>query len=145
MKTMRAILLSTLLLASTIQALEPVNTDRGLALEGYDPVAYFTAGKPLKGSTEFETKWMDATWRFTSAESMKAFLSDPAKYAPQYGGYCAWAVSRNYTADADPEAWRIVGGKLYLNYNAKVQKEWQKDPAGNIIRGDRNWPDLLKK
>jgi YHS domain-containing protein len=145
MKTMRAVLFSTLFLASSVQALEPINTSRGLALRGYDPVAYFTEGKPRKGRAEFETSWMDVTWRFTSSESMKAFVSNPSKYAPQYGGYCAWAVSRNYTADADPEAWRIVGGKLYLNYNAKVQKEWQKDTAGNITRGDRNWPELLQK
>lgn len=139
----RWLALSLAIVALSVEALEPINAPKGVALEGYDAVAYFTAGKPVKGSEEFETAWRGAKWRFASAESMKAFASSPEKYAPQYGGYCAWAVSRNYTADADPNAWRIVDGKLYLNYNARVQKEWSRDIPGNITKGDVNWPGLL--
>lgn len=126
-----------------LAGLAPVNGK--LAVKGYDPVAYFDHGKPVKGSSDFEATWNGATWRFASAASKAKFVAAPEIYAPQYGGYCAWAVSRAYTADADPKAWKIVGGKLYLNYNLEVQSEWQKDEKENIARGDANWPKLLAK
>ena len=89
----------------------------GVAIDGTDPVAYFTDGRPAQGSSDFEHEWMGATWRFVSAAHRDLFAADPAKYAPQYGGYCAWAVSQGYTAKIDPAAWKIVDGKLYLNYS----------------------------
>lgn len=113
------------------------------AVDGYDPVAYFTDGKPVEGSSEFETEYQGATWRFASAANRDAFLADPAKYAPQYGGYCAWAVSQGYTAKGDPQHWRIVDGRLYLNYNADVQQKWEKDVPGHITSADANWPKVL--
>jgi YHS domain-containing protein len=137
---MHVIFAAILLLA----AIEPVNTPKGeLAVRGYDVVAYFDDAKAVEGSAEHAAMWNGATWRFASPESKAKFLAEPAKYAPRFGGYCAWAVSRNYTADADPTAWKIVDGKLYLNYNAKVQGEWQKDIPGNIEKATANWPKLL--
>lgn len=112
----------------------------GVAIEGTDPVAYFTEERPVEGSSEFEHEWMGATWRFASAENRERFAADPERFAPQYGGYCAWAVSQGYTASIDPEAWRIVGGKLYLNYSKDVQRQWEQDIPGNIAKGDDNWP-----
>jgi len=113
-----------------------------IAIKGYDPVAYFKAGKPVEGAAENEHKWMGATWRFSSAVNRDAFAADPQRYAPQFGGYCAWAVSQGYTADIDPDAWKIVSGKLYLNYSKSVQAEWQQDIPGNIAKGNANWPKI---
>jgi len=113
------------------------------AIRGYDPVAYFTESKPVRGSNELTTEWMGATFRFASAENLERFRTDPAAYAPQYGGYCAWAVSQGYTASVHPDAWAIVDGRLYLNYSKSVQKRWQKDVPGNIEAANRNWPGVL--
>ena len=99
----------------------------------------------MKGSSDFETEWKGATWRFASAANREAFLADPEKYAPQYGGYCAWAVSQGQTAPIEPEQWSIVDGKLYLNYNADVQAKWKADVPGFIARADENWPKVLEK
>lgn len=134
-----------LLLAAWVAALEPVNKTllSGLAIDGYDAVAYFTDGRPVEGRSEYRLEWNGATWRFASAEHRAAFEREPEKFAPAYGGYCAWAVANNYTADADPEAWAIVDGRLYLNYNKKVQEKWQVDVPGHIARADANWPRLL--
>jgi len=144
-----AVLLATgpSVLAVPVQAAEPqVYTGflSSLAVNGYDPVAYFTDGRPVEGSPEFESRYKDATWRFASAANKAAFEAEPAKYAPQYGGYCAWAVSQGYTAKGDPANWRIVGGKLYLNYNAEVQQTWQKDIPGNVRKADGNWPKVIR-
>ncbi len=97
------------------------------AVGGYDPVAYFTEGKPVAGNSAITHQWKGATWRFASEKNRDLFKAEPAKYAPQYGGYCAWAVSQGYTAKGDPNHWKIVGGKLFLNYDAKVQRNWEKD------------------
>ena len=115
----------------------------GAAIDGTDPVAYFTMGKPVEGSSEFAHEWNGATFHFSSAENRDLFAADPEKYAPQYGGYCAWAVSQGYTASTDPEAWKIVDGKLYLNYSKSVQQTWEEDIPGNIAAGDGNWPKVL--
>ncbi|MDJ0811677.1 MAG: YHS domain-containing (seleno)protein [Desulfobacterales bacterium] len=117
---------------------------RGVAIKGYDPVAFHTEGKPVKGSGDYELKWKDAKWRFASAENRDLFEADPEKYAPRYGGYCAWAVSEGYTASVDPEnAWSIVDGRLYLNYNAEIKQKWEKDIPGHIKKADANWPGVL--
>ncbi len=117
---------------------------RGIAIKGYDPVAFHTEGKPVKGDSDYELKWKDAKWRFASAENRDLFEADPEKYAPRYGGYCAWAVSEGYTASVDPEnAWSIVDGRLYLNYNAEVKQKWEKDIPGHIKKADANWPGVL--
>jgi YHS domain-containing protein len=128
-------------------AKDPVYTGTfsSLAVSGYDPVAYFTEGRPIEGSGEHEYEWNGATWRFSSADNLNSFKSNPQAYAPQYGGYCAWAVSQGYTASSDPQAWRIHDGKLYLNYSEGVQKTWAQDVTGNITNADTNWPKVLDK
>ena len=121
-----------------------VYQSRGVAIDGTDPVAYFTEGKPVKGKAAHTASWNGVNWRFASADNKAAFEADPAKYAPQYGGYCAWAVSQGYTASTDPDAWKIVDGKLYLNYSKGVQRRWEKDVPGHITSADGNWPNLEK-
>ncbi|MGD9043314.1 MAG: YHS domain-containing (seleno)protein [Desulfobacterales bacterium] len=118
---------------------------RGIAIKGYDPVAFHKDGKPAKGSDQYELEWKDAKWRFASAKHRDLFRADPEKYAPRYGGYCAWAVAQGYTAGVDPEnAWTIVDGMLYLNYDIKIKQKWEKDIPGNIKKADANWPGVLK-
>ncbi|MEM6613985.1 MAG: YHS domain-containing (seleno)protein, partial [Cyanobacteria bacterium P01_C01_bin.72] len=112
----------------------------GLAIRGTDPVAYFTEGKAVAGDSKYETEWQDATWRFASAENQKLFESNPEAYAPQYGGYCAKALSEGNVVSTDPQAWSIVDGKLYLNYSLGVQKQWEQDIQGNIELADNMWP-----
>lgn len=124
----------------------PVNVDAsGVAVRGYDPVAYFTDGKAVAGQSAFEFTWSGATWRFASAANREAFAKMPERYAPQFGGYCSWAVSRNYTATIDPQAFTIVDGKLYLNYSTDVQARWRTDRDANIAKGHQNWPALVAK
>jgi YHS domain-containing protein len=136
---------SVLLLVPTLHAQKVNRSWTGLAIDGYDPVAYFTERKPVKGDRQFEHQYNGATYRFASAANRDLFAKSPEKYAPQYGAFCAYAVSRNYTADTDPLAWKIVDGKLYLNYNAAAQKAWEQDVPGNIVKGDANWPGLSRK
>lgn len=116
-----------------------------LALRGYDPVAYVVTGAATKGDGKFEYRWKDAVWQFASAANRARFIKDPERYAPQFGGYCAWAISRGYTADSDPESWRIVDGKLYLIYSRAVQRRWEQDVEGNIAKARANWPSVLDK
>jgi YHS domain-containing protein len=115
------------------------------AVGGYDPVAYFTDGKPVEGKKDITFSWKGATWRFVTEANRDAFKAKPEAYAPQYGGYCAWAVSQNYTAKGDPKFWKIVDGRLYLNYDARVQRDWEKDIPGHIVKADKNWPAVLDK
>jgi YHS domain-containing protein len=138
--------LSLGLAAPVFAAPAPVYTPplSNVAVGGYDPVAYFTDHRPVKGDTRYATVWNGAEFRFASAEHLARFKAQPAAYAPQYGGYCAWAVSNGYTAKGDPQAWKLVGGKLYLNYDLGVQKRWERDIPGNIGRADANWPRLTK-
>ena len=112
------------------------------AVRGYDVVAYFTEAKPVEGKRSFSHKWNNAEWRFASAANRDLFAANPEKYAPLYGAWCAWAVSQGYTASIDPQAWRIVDGKLYLNYSKSVQSQWAQNVPGNISKGDRNWPGI---
>lgn len=121
-----------------------VSSSRGKAIKGYDPVAYFTESKPVEGESQFSFEWNGAKWRFANAENRDRFKAAPEKYAPQYGGYCAWAVSQGYTAPTDPEAWKIVDGKLYLNYSKSVQEQWSANIPKYIADGDANWPKIEK-
>ena len=135
---------ASILSATAALAVDPINKTRaGVAIRGYDPVAYFTDSGPAEGSSDHAQEWNGATWRFSSEKNRALFAADPEKYAPRYGGYCAWAVSQNDTAGIDPNAWKIVDGKLYLNYSVKIQEKWSKDIPGNIASGDRNWPGLV--
>jgi YHS domain-containing protein len=112
----------------------------GTAVSSYDPVAYFDQGRPVKGSSSHSTEWKGVTWRFSSALNLAAFKADPERYAPRYGGYCAWAVSQGYTAKGDPRHWTVHDGRLYLNYSADVRETWSRDIQGNVAKGDANWP-----
>ena len=134
-----------ILIATPLIAADPVNKTRfgGLAIDGYDPVAYFADGKPVEGSKKHEHVWNGAKWRFASASNRDLFAKSPERYAPQYGGYCAFGVSRGYAVGIDREAWKIVAGKLYLNYNREVQTEWSKDIPGHVEKADANWPKIL--
>jgi len=126
--------------------LPPVNVTRdGIAIKGYDPVAYFTDGKPVKGDSHYSYTWKGAKWLFASPEHMDLFGKDPEKYAPRYGGYCAYAVSQGSTADIDPDSWDIVEGKLYLNLDKKVQGIWRQDIKGYIEKANQNWPAVLNR
>jgi YHS domain-containing protein len=119
-------------------------TSDGIAIDGTDTVAYFTMGKPVKGSADYTHEWMGAKWKFASAENRDLFIAEPTRYAPQYGGYCAWAVGeKNSLASTEPDRWAIVDDKLYLNFNRSVQRNWDKDRAGFITQGDINWPGLV--
>ncbi|MDJ0922137.1 MAG: YHS domain-containing (seleno)protein [Henriciella sp.] len=126
---------------------DPIYTGRfnNVAVQGHDAVAYFTVGEPVKGSKDFTSDYQGAQFRFSSAENKAAFDADPAKYAPQYGGYCAWAVSQGYTAKGDADHWAVVDGKLYLNYNRSIQNKWNEDRSGFITSADQNWPTVLTK
>jgi YHS domain-containing protein len=114
-----------------------------LAVNGYDPAAYFQKKRPVKGSSRHTLRYQGATWRFSSQTNLEKFRADPAAYGPRYGGYCAWAVSQGSTAKGDPMYWRIVDGKLYLNYDASVQARWEKDVPGFIEKSEHNWPKVL--
>ncbi len=114
------------------------------AVSGYDPVSFFTAERPEKGREEFTYRYQEALWLFQSEENRRLFIENPEKYAPRYGGFCAWAVAaKNARAPGNPKYWRVVDGKLYLNYSKSVQAKWLEDVPGYIERADRNWPTLL--
>lgn len=119
-------------------------TGENLAIRGYDPVAYFTVGAPVEGNSRYEYEWNGATWRFSSADNKELFANNPEAYAPEYGGYCAKALSEGNLASTVPEAWEIVDGKLYLNYSLDVQQQWQGDVPGNIAKADAKWPSILE-
>jgi YHS domain-containing protein len=112
------------------------------AIDGYDTVAYFTQGKPVQGDEKFEYSWRDANWLFASQENLDLFKQNPEMYAAQYGGYCAWAMADGKTASIDPDQWHIEDGKLYLNYNKKVKKEWLNTKQADIVSADKNYPEI---
>ncbi len=115
----------------------------GIAIRGTDPVAYFKKSMPVAGSSAYETMWSGATWRFESAENLADFEANPEAFAPKYGGYCAYAVSKGGTATTDPDAWTIHEDRLYLNFNLTVRNIWSEDIPGNVSKADANWPGVL--
>jgi len=117
-------------------------SDDNVAINGYDPVGYFTMGKPVKGSGGHKSQVEGATWLFSSAENKSKFDANPKKYLPKYGGFCAYAMSKGAKAPTDPNAWTIVDNKLYLNYSPVVRGIWKKDQAENIKKADLNWPNV---
>lgn len=122
-----------------------VNVEQGLALKGHDPVAYFTVGKPTQGAAKYSAKYQGATYHFASATNQKRFQSNPAKYAPQYGGFCAMGAAIGKKLDVDPNSFKVVDDKLYLNVNAEIFKKWSEDVPGHIRAADQNWPALANK
>lgn len=121
---------------------ETFQTD-GVAINGIDPVAYFTDGGPVAGSADYTAMHNGATWRFASADNKAAFEGDPEKYGARFGGYCAYAASLGYLAPTIPEAWTVYEDRLYLNANLRARELWQQDIPGNIAKGEANWPDIL--
>jgi YHS domain-containing protein len=123
-----------------------LNLDRqGIAIQGYDPVAFFTQNRPVKGRPEFESKYNGARYLFASADDKSTFDANPAKYEPQFGGFCAYAASQNHTAPVKIEAFQIVNGRLLMQYDLGVRKEFNKDTQGNLQKADKNWPGLVQK
>ena len=143
-------LVLVLLIASVASAQENpkhyLNVDKhGLALQGYDPVGYFTQNKAVPGDEKLTSSLHGATYRFATAENKALFDADPAKYEPQFGGFCGYAVSKGYTAKIDPEAFIIQDGRLILQYSKSVLKKWNEDPANRLKSADSNWPKILDK
>ncbi|MEM9315215.1 MAG: YHS domain-containing (seleno)protein [Pseudomonadota bacterium] len=140
------VVLSLLVTAASAYGKDEINSSLfgNLAIKGTDPVAYFDNEGPVKGRKDFEYEWKGANWRFSSAENRDLFIANPERYAPQYGGYCAYAVSQGYTAGIDPDAWSIVDGKLYLNYSLDIREDWEKMRNAYIEAANKNWPDVLK-
>jgi YHS domain-containing protein len=141
---MKKAILAALMMVMPAFAVEPIYKTEGVGLSGYDPVAYFIDKAPVKGRAEFQAEWGGAKWLFKSSENRSTFLAAPEKYAPQYGGYCSFGVSRGHSAPGDPSAWKIVNGKLYVNNSKKVQELWEKELPDVIARGDQAWPGVLK-
>jgi len=144
MKALQFLLIFTVSLTactSKSNTAQVFSNDEG-AIQGYDPVAYFTQSQPVKGSKEFSFTYADQAWYFASAENLEVFKSNPEKYAPQFGGYCAYGMSRGYKAKTEPDAWTIVNGKLYLNYNTDVRNIWNEKQSEFIEKASTNWPTV---
>ena len=141
------IALATMVMSgNALAAADPIYTTlfSNAGAGGYDVVAYFTESKPVEGKDKFQTEHLGADWYFSSQANLDAFKSDPDKYLPQYGGYCAWALSEGSLAKGDPNHWTVLDGKLYLNYDAQVQNQWNADRDQHISRANQNWPTILE-
>ena len=121
-----------------------VYTAQGAAISGYDPVAYFTVGRAVRGKPEYTIVWKRAVWRFSSSENQAKFEANPRAYAPKYGGYCAYGVARGGLSSTKPDAWVIHDGRLYLIHSTGVREVWAQDAAGHVSRADANWPAVLR-
>ena len=130
------ILLSNLALASDSR----INQKDGIAIHGYDPVAYFVAEKAVKGDPRISFEWSNAVWQFSSASNRQAFVRNPEHYAPQFGGHCAYAASYGQFADIDPQAWSIINDKLYLNYSLRVREIWKPWAKEFVGDAEQFWP-----
>jgi YHS domain-containing protein len=131
-------------IAASVAVAGSVNEVQGLAIKGFDPVAYFIDQKAVPGSAEFTHPYDGVTYRFSSAAHRDAFIANPQKYLPAYGGFCAFGTASGYKADIDPKAFTVVDGKLYLNYNQDVRSKWQQDIPGYIKTADEKWPTVSK-
>ena len=144
--TLAGVAVSATLFASALAAGVDVNaTPTGLALRGYDPVAYFTKGAPTPGDFQITAEHNGATYRFASEENKALFVANPESYAPAYGGYCAFGTAMGFKFDGDPQLWRIVDNKLYLNLAPGIQKRWEADQANLIVSADTNWDKIAEK
>jgi hypothetical protein len=140
------ITLAMITVAGAQTNLTAINVDRyGIAIKGYDPVAYHLLGRPVEGDPAISYRWMEATWHFADAGNRDRFAQDPDRYAPQFGGYCSWAVSRGTTASIDPDAWHIENGLLYLNLNPRIHRNFISNVAENIRRAEANWPGIRER
>lgn len=117
----------------------------GKAIKGYDPVAFFMESKPVMGADSLSYSWHEATWMFANRQNLQRFKANPEKYAPQYGGYCAYGTSQGHKAPTEADTWTILNDKLYFNYNQKVKEMWVKDQPGYIQKADKQWPEIKGK
>lgn len=141
-----AIAIGAFFLWPRAEGVKQVNTTAdNIAIKGFDTVAYFSNSDVVQGNPDFKFVWKGATWLFSSATNLEKFKSDPESFAPQFGGYCSWAVSHGYIADGDPTAWKIVEGKLYFNYNQKVKEKWEAEQDSLIGIGKANWEQFKVK
>ena len=136
-----AMMLAMVLAAGAARAQE-IFADNGMALRGYDPVAYFTDGQARAGLADITADWSGVEWRFVSADNRDTFLAAPESYAPQYGGFCAWTMAQGHRAPTNPHAWAVVEGRLYLNSSTRVHRRWARDVPGNIAQADANWSEM---
>lgn len=144
---------AALVASMTVLAAPPINTLVGstgggrsdTAIQGYDTVAYFTEGRPVKGQDAYVADYLGVKWKFASRAHRELFEASPEKYAPQYGGYCAYGVAQGHLVAIEPDKFRLIDGKLYLNYSADVQRQWLQDPAGFIKQANASFPRLLKQ
>jgi hypothetical protein len=143
MKKLLIVLLFNLVIVSAFS--QEVFTKSGDAIQGYDPVAYFKENKPVKGEDQFTYTWRGAKWKFSNADNLVAFKSDPEKFAPQFGGYCAYGMADGHKAPTSADAWAIVDDKLYLNYNTDVRVMWKEKQQQNILKAKKNWPSVKKQ
>jgi YHS domain-containing protein len=141
MKTLLSILVFTFLTLSASAQSEVFATKEG-AINGYDPVAFFTESKHIVGKKEISLMWKEQMWHFSSTENRDTFKANPEKYEPQFGGYCAYGMSRGYKAKTDADAWTIADGKLYLNYNLEVKKIWSEKQNDLIDKANKTWPSV---
>lgn len=146
MKTLYLALLLLIAVPAMGQTKKLVNVDKnGIAIKGYDPVAFFTQNKPVKGKPEFASDYKGAKYWFASAEDKATFDANPSKYEPQFGGFCAYGASQGHTAPITIDTFQIVDGRLLFNYDLDVKKEFQKDTQGNLKKADQNWPGIVQK
>lgn len=151
LNTLRALVLAGALTVVSLIPSGPAQAEtffnvnwRGVAVKGYDPVAYFTEGRPVRGLAMYELDWEGARWRFANPMNMEKFRESPEKFAPRYGGYCAYGVAVGGLYDIKPEAWSVVDGRLYLNKNLEIRETWRQDIDGYIRNADANWPGLRR-
>lgn len=146
MKSLFSAFLLLMALSTVALAKELQNLDRnGVAIQGYDPVAFFTNNRPVKGTAQFQSEYRGAKYYFASPEHKAAFDKEPAKYEPQFGGYCAYGASQGHKAPVKIEAWQIVNGRLLMQYDLGVKDDFNKDQQNNLSKADRNWPGLVEK
>ncbi|MEM7208206.1 MAG: YHS domain-containing (seleno)protein [Pseudomonadota bacterium] len=134
-----------LISASALAGKGLTHNQGGIAIDGYDPVAYFTQSDAVEGDASITHDWQGATWQFSSSENRDLFAANPEAYAPQYGGYCAFAASNGYIAPTDANAWTVHDGRLYLNYSLSVRSRWSEDIPGRIKSADGHWPEIKKQ
>jgi hypothetical protein len=146
MKRVLIVAIALISMCSVVSAQKsPVYAPKGIALDGYDAVAFFKQGKPVKGSSANALQWNGAQWLFADKADLESFKSSPEKYAPQYGGYCAYGAAQGHKASTEIDTWSIVDNKLYLNYNQKVKSTWVKDEGAYIETANKNWPQIRDK
>lgn len=146
MKRMLVVLMLFSALSTIATAKDLLNLNgNGVAIQGYDPVAFFTDNRPVKGNPQFQSDYRGAKYYFASAEHKAAFDKEPAKYEPQFGGYCAYGASQGHPAPIKIEAWQIVNGRLLMQYDLSVKDKFNKDQQGNLQKADQNWPGIIEK